>query len=255
MTYRSTERFSNRVGDYHRARPGYPAAVFDWLTTLGVLAPSSHVADIGAGTGLSTLPLLAHANTVYGVEPNQAMRQAAEAQLDDHRGFVSINGTAEATTLPAHSVDLIVAGQAFHWFDPAPTREEWRRILKPTGQVVLMWNERETDSTPFLQAYEALLIEHGTDYCEVNHAQVDGDRLTAFYGQPPICQRFPNKQVFDLDGMLARLRSSSYTPAPGQAGYQPMIDAAQALFAAHQQQGQIEFLYQTVVYCGALRAN
>ncbi|WP_137937257.1 class I SAM-dependent methyltransferase [Chitinivorax sp. B] len=255
MPHQSTQRFSNRVGDYSRARPDYPTAVFDWLHDLGALSDNSQVADMGSGTGISTLPLLTHAAKVYAVEPNDAMRQSAETNLAGHIGFISINGTAEATTLPDQCVDLIVAGQAFHWFDPAPTRQEWQRILKPTGQVVLMWNDRDIHSTAFLLGYEAMLQTHGTDYREVNHTQIDEQRVAQFYGHPPRCQRFPNKQVFDLDGMLARLRSSSYTPAPDQLGFAPMMDAARALFEQHEQHGQIEFLYQTVVYCGSLCSN
>ena len=121
------------------------------------LHPGSVIADIGSGTGISTQLLLSAGCEVYAVEPNREMREAAERILQGQAGFHSVDGTAEATTLPNQSVDLIVAAQAFHWFAPLPTRAEFDRILKPDGHVVLMWNARHLDSTPFLRGYEALV--------------------------------------------------------------------------------------------------
>ena len=164
-----TQRFSARVENYIRYRPSYPPQVLETLRSECGLTASSAIADIASGTGIFTRLLLENGNRVYGVEPNRDMREAAERLLADFRGFSSVTGTAEATTLPDQSVDFATAAQAAHWFDLAKARREFERILKPAGWAVLIWNERSTDSTPFLREYEALLLEYGTDYEMVRH--------------------------------------------------------------------------------------
>ena len=139
----TVERFSNRVANYVKYRPGYPRAIIGYLEQTCGFTHESVVADIGCGTGLSSQLFLENCKRVIGVEPNAAMRAAAIEFLADFPDFSIIDGTSEATTLPDHSVDIVVAAQAFHWFDPERTRAEFRRILKPGGHVVLIWNERQ----------------------------------------------------------------------------------------------------------------
>jgi len=145
------------------------------------LTPQSVVADIGAGTGILTELFLRNGNRVFAVEPNPEMREAGERQLKHDPNFLSVAGRAEATTLASGSVDIVAAGQAFHWFDRGPARDEFIRILKPGGWVVLIWNERLTDTTPFLKAYEQLLERYATDYAQVDHKQIDEHVLAAFF--------------------------------------------------------------------------
>ena len=155
-----TLRFSDRVENYIRYRPGYPPQVLETLQAECGLTPAAVVADIACGTGIFTRMLLQNGNRVYGVEPNREMREAAERLLADHPNFTSVAGTAEATTLPGHSIDLATAAQAAHWFDLPKARQEFARILKPAGWAVLIWNERSTDASPFLRAYEELLVNY-----------------------------------------------------------------------------------------------
>src|SRR5438132_418303 len=130
---KSVERFTDRVDDYAKYRPHYPQAVFDLLRDELGFQPGTIVADIGSGTGISTKPLLDLGCTVYAVEPNAAMRRAAEQGLGENPRLTNIAGTAEETTLAENSVDAIVSAQAFHWFDAAQTRREFERILRPNG--------------------------------------------------------------------------------------------------------------------------
>lgn len=248
-----TERFSNRVDTYVRARPSYPPEVLDLLAERCGLVPQAIVADVGAGTGILTRLLLGRGATVFAVEPNVAMRTAAEAALGREPCFRSIASTAEATTLPDRSIDLITAGQAFHWFDPEPTRREWARILRPGGWVALIWNDRRATGTPFLEAYERLLQTYGTDYASVNHRRISEDDLQACFGDA-LLQRaaFPYRQTLDLASLQARLVSSSYTPAPGQPGHAEMLAALATLFAEHQQAGKVHLDYDTTVFYGRL---
>ena len=111
---------------------------------------------------------LQNGNRVFGIEPNPEMRSAGERLLAEYEGFTSMAGSAEQSQLPDSSVDLVAAGQAFHWFDRQRARAEFQRILKPGGWVVILWNNRLTDTTPFLRAYENLLLSCGTDYAQID---------------------------------------------------------------------------------------
>lgn len=253
-----TRRFSNRVEDYIRYRPGYPPEVLDYLTCEFGLAPQHVIADVGSGTGILTELLLRHGNAVLAVEPNAEMRAAAERLLHSFAGFRSVAGTAELTTLPAASVDWITAGQAFHWFDVDRTRLEFARILRRgtsgsagVGWVALLWNNRR-EHTPFLQEYERLLREFSTDYATIKHQNVESDgRLARFFGAGAHTLRtFSNRQLFDFDGLKGRTLSASYMPAEGQPHHAPMLAALAQLFAHHAVNGQVVLEYDTQVYVG-----
>jgi len=248
-----TLRFSSRVENYIKYRPGYPPSIIDTLTAECRLTPSSIIADVGSGTGILSEMFLQNGNRVFGIEPNREMREAGERLLKRYPNFASVNGAAEATSLADRSVDFITAGQAFHWFDRDRARREFARILKPNGWVVLIWNERLTDTSPFSRAYEELLQAFGTDYAAVDHRNVDADAIATFFSpQPVTLRRFENRQTFDFDSVKGRLLSSSYAPEPGHAHYQPMLDKLQAIFDQHQIDGKVNFDYVTRMYFGRL---
>lgn len=246
----ATTRFSDRVRNYVLYRPGYPSAVLDVLRAETGLAPGHVVADVGSGTGISAGLFLEAGNPVHAVEPNGEMRAAAEEMLGARPGFHSVAGSAEATTLPDASVDYVVAAQAFHWFNGPAVRREWLRILRPGGWMVLLWNARKTDTTPFLRAYEALLHAHGTDYASVNHENVTPEAIAAVLGAGFGRRDVPNEQVFDWEGLKGRLLSSSYAPNEGQPGHAPMMEALERLFATHQRDGRVRVEYDTQIYWG-----
>lgn len=246
-------RFSNRVDDYVRYRPGYPPGVVDLLVSECGLTSDSVVADVGSGTGILSELFLKNGNRVFGVEPNLPMREAGEALLASYPKFVSVDGSAENTTLSDKSVDLVTAAQAFHWFDQKRARAEFARILKPNGPVALLWNERRTDSTPFLRDYETLLLKYGTDYKDVRHENVY-DVIAALFAPAEFSLKsFANQQVFDFAGARGRTLSSSYLPAPIDEGFVPMLEELRAIFDRHQNGGQVVFEYDTRVYFGHLR--
>ena len=245
-----TLRFSNRVENYVRCRPHYPAGVLDILRENIGLSSGTVVADIGSGTGISAGLFLRNGNPVFAVEPNREMRAAAERLLGEFPGFRSLAGTAEATTLPNASIDCVVAAQAFHWFDPARTQAEFRRILRPQGWVVLLWNTRLKDSTPFQRAYERLLETHAVDYAQVKHERIDAAALARFYPGGFRVRSLPNVQTFDFESLQGRLLSSSYAPTEDQEGYAPMIKALQEIFQEYQQGGWVRFDYETQIYFG-----
>jgi ubiquinone/menaquinone biosynthesis C-methylase UbiE len=249
------QRFSARVADYVRYRPGYPSEMLALLRAECGLRAGHVIADIGSGTGFLSELFLKSGNRVYGVEPNQAMRQAGEEYLAAYDGFSSINGAAEATTLDDSSIDFVTAGQAFHWFQQDAARKEFRRMLKPGGWIVVAWNDRELD-TPFASAYQDLLENYGTDYHKVRAAYPEAGAMQEFFAGGSVKQRsLRNEQTFDLEGLTGRLRSSSYAPLEGHSNYAPMMAALEELFRAHQQQGRVRMEYSTHVYYGRLGAS
>jgi len=244
----STERFSDRVEDYVKYRPTYPAAILSILQ----VGADRIVADIGSGTGISTELFLRNNNRVYAVEPNEAMRRKAEELLGQYPGFVSVDGTAEATGLPDSSIDLIVAGQAFHWFDRAPTRKEFVRISRPGATVALIWNERLME-TPFEKEYEELILRHAGDYKTVNHKNIADLQVGDFFQpQPFVLDQFDNFQEFDLAGLQGRLLSSSYIPKAGER-HAEMIGALARLFEKYAMDGKVTLRYDTKMYSGVVR--
>jgi SAM-dependent methyltransferase len=248
----ATQRFSSRVENYVRYRPGYPPEALELLKSECGLTPDSVIADIASGTGIFTRMLAENGNRVFGVEPNDEMRRAGERLLESYSGFTSIAGTAEATTLPDDSMDIVTAAQAAHWFDREKARREFIRILKPGGWLVLLWNERRTDSTPFLREYEHLLLAYGTDYREVRHERTTAEIADFFSPSPFRSSTLEMRQELDYAGLKGRLLSSSYTPTSDNANYDAMLRELRRIFDAHQIDDRVSLDYNTLVYYGRL---
>ncbi len=241
-----TKRFSIRVDDYVKYRPSYPPAVLDCLRDEFGLADTAVIADIGSGTGLLSKLFLDNGNRVAGVEPNLEMRAAGERFLAEYANFTSVNGAAEATTLPDDSVDFVTAGQAAHWFDARPARQEFERILRENGRIIFIWNTRNVAGSPFMQEYETLLDEFslkdsGYPPRKGGHERAPGTIL----GDDHARRTFANKQSLDFAGLLGLSASSSMLPWPGHPQYEPMAAALQALFEQYEVNGRVQILYKT----------
>ena len=245
---RPTERFSTRVESYARHRPSYPAAAIGLLKRRCGLAPGAVVADLGSGTGILTELLLECGALVFAVEPNAGMRAAAEAQLARHPRFRSIPGSAEETTLAPESVDLLVAGQAFHWFNLEASRREAQRILRRGAWAALLWNERPREATPFLADYEALLKKYAPEYERITASRADPAAMSLFLGPAMELETFANEQVLDFEGLRGRLMSSSYAPEAGHPNHEPMIAGLATVFERHVRGGYVNMPYRTLVY-------
>jgi len=248
----ATQRFSSRVDNYVRYRPGYPIGILELLKNECGLTSESVIADIASGTGIFTQMLVENGNQVFGVEPNAEMRRAGEQFLGDYSRFTSVAGTAEATTLPDHRVDIITAAQAAHWFDREKARREFVRILKPGGWTMLLWNERRTDSTPFLREYEHLLLRYGTDYQEVRHERTTGEIANFFAPSTFWFRTFEMRQEVDYTALEGRLLSSSYVPTADHANYDPMLRELRRVFEAHQVNERVALEYNTLAYYAQL---
>lgn len=251
-----TRRFSDRVENYVRYRPGYPREVLELLRYECGLTPEAVVADVGSGTGILSRLFLQNGNRVLGVEPNEEMRRAGERLLGGYANFTSVPATAEATTLDDGSVDFVVAGQSFHWFDPGPAQAEFFCVLRSGGWVVLVWNARRSEGTrtPFLEAYERLLEIYGTDYEEVGHGRRGSpEEVRKFFGLGTVEETaFDNLQVLDLEGLKGRALSSSYVPSEGQPGHAGMMEELERVYRAHEEGGTVTVEYDARVYYGKL---
>ena len=249
----STARFSDRVDDYVRYRPDYPLALLDWLQREQGVDAAWRVADIGAGTGISSKMFLDAGYRVAAVEPNAPMRTAAEQWLHAYEGFHAVDGTANATGLADASVDLVTVAQAFHWFDEEATRREFARILRPRGLAAIWWNSRRLTGTRFLEGYEELLQTYGTDYSSVAERYADDARMHAWFGDG-YCgsASFEHGQRLDFEALKGRLMSSSYAPQAGHPSHEPMLRALRELFDACAEHGKVSFDYNTRIFAGHL---
>ena len=249
MKLSSTERFSSRVSAYLKYRPFYPKEIISYLSTNAGLKPENLVADIGSGTGFLSKLFLDNRNTVYCVEPNKAMREAAEVLLRDYENLVSKDGTAENTGLGNNAIDFIISGQAFHWFKPSETKKEFQRIIRPNGKTVLIWNERDIENDDFQKRYEEVLTSLIPEYSEVKHIDITIERIKDFVSPLKLnTATFINKQIFDFEGLIGRLLSSSYCPDEKSGTFIEVKYELQNIFNKYQVNGKINFPYQTKLY-------
>ncbi len=243
-----TQRFSDRVTNYLKYRPHYPKVIIPFLKETLALNSSKIVADVGSGTGFLTQLFLDNGNQTYGIEPNTPMREAAEFYLKNYPNFISINASAEHTTLPTNSIDYIVVGQAFHWFDKTKAKQEFQRILKPNGRIILIWNQR-LKSEGFMKKYEAFSTKYADKYEQTNRRRIKPEEFevlfdTKNYGH----QTFPNAQYFDFEGLKGRYLSSSYAFNEQHPNHDKAMNALLDLFKTYQKNGRVEMRYETHLY-------
>lgn len=243
-----TERFSSRVDHYAKSRPGYPPELVKLLSDEVGLRAASVLADVGSGTGLLAEPFLRNGNVVFGVEPNREMREAAERLLAGWPNFRSVDGAAEATTLPDASVDGVIVGQAFHWFAGPAAVAEFRRILKPGGFIALVWNARATTASPFMVEYERIVHEFGTDFARSGKELVAPGVLRGLLGPDMRELRLPNHQMLGWEGLRGRVLSASYMPLPGGARFDEMMRDLRSAFDRFSAESRVKMDYHTLIY-------
>jgi SAM-dependent methyltransferase len=258
MALEATERFSNRADAYVRGRPSYPQQLVDHLQQVGALNGGHLVVDLGVGTGMSAEPFLRSGYSVIGVEPNEAMRLAGDEHLAAYAAnggaYRSVAGTAEATALPDDSADVVIAGQAFHWFRVEHAAIEARRILRSNGWAALIWNDRQSTGSAFLAGYEALLRTHGIDYADTIHRHIDEKGIAQFFSPAQaLVATFENPRELEREDLLALARSASYLPLPGDPRHAAMMSTLNALFDAHEQHGTVQMMYRTRMHYAQLK--
>ncbi len=252
MSCDSSQRFSDRVENYVKYRPGYPKKMVKFICDKFGLNRHKKIADIGSGTGISSKLMLETGSTVFGVEPNDKMRQAAERYLAGYENFRSFRGTAEKTGIESQGVDVISAFQAFHWFDNPVSRKEFRRILRKDGCLILVWNERQLDSSNFLREYERLLVEFGTDYQKIRHDRFTKESIEESFGRSFATRSFAHSQTLNFKGLKGRTLSASYAPNEGDKRFKEMQEKLAAIFSKNEEKGRIRIPYETNVFYGMI---
>ena len=249
----SKKRFTDRVADYVKFRPSYPADIITFLKDNSILTDSSVVADIGSGTGFLTKLFLDNGNKVFGVEPNKEMRLAGERFLEQYDNFVSITGSSEETTLTDQSIDVITAGQAYHWFDVEKTAHEFKRILKQSenNNIVLIWNTR-TNKTEFNRKIERIIKKYSTDYNQVSHTQDKNKEQNIFFNKTFTKINFPNYQKLTFEGLLGRLASSSYMLKKTDSKFPAFEKDLKEIFIHYEVDGHVLLDYETELFYGML---
>jgi len=243
-----TERFSDRVDDYANYRPSYPETCIKFLQQQFNIDATTVIADIGSGTGILTRLLLDLGCEVVAVEPNDQMRSMAEKQLNGNTRFISINGTGERTNLQSCSIDLVTVAQAFHWMDQSKAKQEFTRILKPSGSIALLWNV-QTQTSAFGKAYEALKVKYGNDYVAIRKTH-EPDLAGFFSPRKYAVKHFPHYKILDKKGMIGLIQSSSFMPTPTADNYDDMIGEAEAIFKNYEEGGLVKLNYETQVHYG-----
>ncbi len=249
----TTDRFTSRVANYVKWRLDYPQALYDALRSEGILQDDAVIADIGAGTGISTLLFATNNHRVFAIEPNASMREAGQEFLASHPLTTWHSGTADKTSLPDHCADAVVAAQAWHWFDTPETVAEFRRILKPGGQVILIWNDRITTGDGFSEAYEDAVRYFAIDYDKVDHKQFGEAAFNKLWGKDGWKETHANNlQHLTFEGLLGRVLSSSYMPDETHPEFEFMKHVLKKIFLRYQENGTVDMLYHTRAFHGQL---
>ncbi|UBV43843.1 class I SAM-dependent methyltransferase [Deinococcus taeanensis] len=247
------DRFLGRAGAYAAARPGYPPELGTWLRNDGLLGAG--VADIGAGTGLFTRLLLHEGATVTAVEPNPEMRTHLAAAFPDEQaaGRLTVQaGTSEATGLPGASVNLITAAQAAHWFDPPRTVLEFRRVLRPGGQVLLVWNDWRGADTPFNRVYGEVVRAFTEQDAPPLATRVPEDQLPGLLPGGFQTRLFEQRNALSRERLHALAGSVSYLPAPDAPAFPALQAELDLAFDHHAERGKVTLTYVTHAFLGRL---
>jgi len=249
VAYHSTERFTDVVEDYNRYRPGYPAFIMEALEKNYKIEKDYVIADIGSGTGIFSRLFVEKEYMVYGIEPNDRMRKKSEQEFAMNSNFKAIKSTAEKILLADKSIDIVTVAQAFHWFETEKAINEFYRILKDKGMIVLVWNERKKKDNHFGPKYERLLRKYCPDYEETNHKKFTYENIKEiFKGNSIDLYMIDNFQELNINSFIGRVKSCSYCLKEDHKNYYPFMEKLNELFNAFQSQGIVKFDYNTVMY-------
>ncbi len=245
------DAYDLRAEAYARSRPGYPVETIDALRRGTGLKPSHVVADVGSGHGPFAKLFLENGNEVYGVEPGEGMRTTAERLLKDYPRFTSVAGTAESTSLPDSSMDLVTGAQALTWFDPEPTRREFQRILKPGGHLAFVWYQPKGD-TPWMQESGALFGRWSEQYAGNVQARYNRTEVLGVLLPERSETTFDREIAETWERSLDAYVSTSYVPLPDTPNGAREIEDLRALFELHQVNGLVQFRYVVKLCWGTL---
>lgn len=246
-----SDLFSGRANDYGNFRADYPAALKSVLANLGINSDEI-IADMGSGTGLLTRILLELGAHVYGVEPNDDMRREGEKRLEHFTKFTSVRGSAENTTLDDGSITCITAGNAFHWFDTNKAREEFKRILRPSGYVLLIRTDWKESSRPSMQHYDKII----STYCIgrsglVSDPALERETIASFFTTYELIKLDETSVLYTREQLKGRFLSTSFSPKLGHPQHESAMSDLDELFDRYAHDDKFPFAVQTTIVRGA----
>lgn len=247
----NTTKFNGKGEIYAKARPRYAVALFDYIKNTLLIPEKSVFADIGSGTGIFSEHLLENGYRVYAIEPNADMRKKAEEKLSLYKDFISVEGVDSNTAIPDQSVDCITTAQAFHWFDSDAFKKECCRILKPHGKVIIVYNTRD-ESAECNKALAAVHRKYCPDFQGFSKGMND-ERCRAFFDDKCDVFRVDNSQVYDRQGYINRILSSSYSLRDGDKEFTEYIEEINCLFDTFSDNGTLIVPMCTVAYIGTMK--
>jgi ubiquinone/menaquinone biosynthesis C-methylase UbiE len=242
--------FSDKAEIYNKYRLGYPNEILQYLYGYG-FDSNSIIADIGSGTGKLTRIFVENGNKIYAVEPNDNMRLIAENDFKENKNFISIIADAENTTLQNNSIQFIVVGQAFHWFNKDETMKEFKRIITENGVLMLIWYTAKYD-TQFLKKYEEIL-KFNPDYKgDIHKSKYTDEDLEKLFAKEFKKIKCHNNVEIDFDNVLGRFMSSSYSPKTGTELYNKSFNELRKIFDKYEMDNKIIFKYEMEIYIGRI---
>lgn len=247
-------RFDGKGELYTKFRPNYPYEFIDYLYSETGFTSESVIADIGSGTGKLTGQLLERGSKVFAVEPNPDMRRIAESSFEGVNNFVSVNASAENTTLEDKSVDFVTAAQSFHWFDRQSFKRECRRILKENGNVILVWNSRDETSPLVKENYEVnkRFCPDFKGFSGGMNGFENADAFKDFFEGDYEIRVFENPLKFDEKGFIGRNLSSSYSLKSNERCYEDYITQLKKIFEKYSSDGVLIMPNLTRCFIGSV---
>jgi ubiquinone/menaquinone biosynthesis C-methylase UbiE len=248
---KNEDRFTGLAESYASYRPLYPDSALDWIVARCGLTAGSVLADVGSGTGISSRSFAKRGLRVIGIEPNSDMRKQAESFPGN--GLTYVDGRAEATGLADNSIDIVLAAQAFHWFEPDLALREAHRILKRDGWLALMSNERDPSEVMTAAFGEVVQSFPDASRIEEQRRHTADVLLSSRLFQDVEHRRFGNQQRLDEAGLVGRALSASYAPRDRKTRAE-VVATIGAIFDKYQCSGSVVLHYLTDV-CLARRRN
>jgi len=247
--------FSGDAEDYAKYRPSYPPKIAQFLKKEYGLQSEHIIADVGSGTGLSSKLFLKFGCPVYGIEPDPAMRTIAEKKLADFDGFTSIDGVAGNTSLPAHVADFVVSAQAFQWFDQGMVKPEFKRILKPDGYCIMLWNQHPFRGSAMAKEFDHLLHEHLPEFAQTTQQSSIDELLGGLFDRDFKDKHFKNYHVMNYESFLGWTKSYAFNLQPDDPGYNPLMQGLRELYEKYNDRGHVTFEYMTHIYIGRFNTS
>lgn len=245
-------KFNGMANDYSKYRPNYAKKSINYLIAEAHLTQNSVIADIGSGTGKFSKLLLAEGFKVFGVEPNNDMRQKAEYELKDFENFISILGTSENTTLSDKSIDLITVAQAFHWFDIKKFLIECNRILKENGYIAILYNNGDY-STEVINSISELSKRYCPKYVGSSGGIERNPMIFDNFFDEYTVKVFKNNYQLNMEQFIGLNFSASYAPKIDNPNYELYLKKLIDLFEKYSEQGILEMPNNTICRLGKVK--